>query len=337
VSKVRRTGYPTRKEIAAYLRETRALSEPDVERRAAFLAEDILRIGMKDFALCPLELITRPDTGEKYMLVEYTFGSVPFSIENAKDSFRLRLTVHEMGGSGLDREQLLYLSRVFEIARTLIPEHWFADKKLLAEIREPGRHLFTLNEIWWLARWNHFVEHGLVREYHQNPQSTKTVDWHFPLTVWGRQWFFNLEIKGRVGSISDRSYNRKHAFYRRLHADGTEDRDDPRLKFRKSADNEINVLAITWFDQISTELEREVQRFLDESDTIDAVAIWAPGDRIRRGWIRLFPRGTEVSEKRRVFHVALKAPNAEDETRIMRNFCPIPLPSLIAKRPDSLG
>jgi hypothetical protein len=322
--------YPIRQQIANHLRKTRALSEEAVTRRSAFLAEDIPRIALRDFSLCPLELITRPDTGEKYMLVEYKFGPVPFSVENAKDPFDLHPTVEHMGGSGLDREELLYLSRVVEIARTLIPKHWFGDEKIVASVRSPASHLATLNEIWWLARWGGFNEDDLIREYRQNPASSKTVDWRFPKAISGSEWFLNVEVKGRVGSISDRSYNRKHAFYRQVRRDGTEDISDPRLKFCKSGANEINVLAITWYDQISTELEVEIQRFLDESDAIDVVAIWAPGDRIRGGWTRLFPRGTELAEKRRAFNAVLEPPDAEDHTRIMRNICPIPLPEILA-------
>jgi hypothetical protein len=82
-------------------------------------------------------------------------------------------------------------------------------------------------------------------------------------------------------------------------------------------------------------LEGEIRRFLDESDTIDVVAIWAPGDRIRGGWIRLFPRGTELSEKRRTFNRALKEPDKEDQTRIMRNLCPMPFPTILKQRMKS--
>jgi hypothetical protein len=320
----------TQQEFAARLRLTKALSEEAIARRAVFLAEDIARISLNDFAFCTLELITRPDTGEEYLLVEYTFGAVPLGINNAKSPFDLRPTVHHMGGSGLDRGELLHLSRVFEIARTLIPDHWSNDKKLLAAVRSPASHLATLNEIWWLARWNDFAESGLIREYRQNPQSVKTIDWRFPLNVFGKLWFFNVEVKDRLGSMSDRSYNRRHAFYQSLRGDGSEDVTDPRLKFCEGGDDEINVLAITWYDQISSDLETEIQRFLDESDVIDVVAVWAPGDRVRGGWIRLFPRGTELSEKRRVFNRALRAPDAEDQTRVMRNLCPVPLPTILS-------
>jgi hypothetical protein len=321
--------HPTEKEFAARLYLTKALSAETIARRAAILAEDIARINMSDFAFCTLEPITRPETGEEYLLVEYTFGAVPFGINNAKNPFDLRPTVHHMGGSGLDRGELLYLSRVFEIARTLIPDHWNGDKKLLAAVRSPTWHLATLNEIWWLARWHDFEEKELTREYRQNPQSVKTIDWRFPLNVFGKRWFFNLEVKDRLASMSDRSYNRRHAFYRSLRGDGSEDVTDPRLKFCKSGADEINVIAITWYDQISSDLETEIQRFVDESDVIDVVAVWAPGDRIRGGWIRLFPRGTELSEKRRAFNRVLRAPDAEDQTRIMRNLCPVPLSTIL--------
>lgn len=228
------SGYPTVEALASHLRESRVLTDAAILRRAVLLAEDIRRIGMDQFALLPLRRKPMPRTDKLFTVVEYGFGPVRFSVENAKDPHSVRRTVEEISGSGLDSEDLVYFSKICEMARALIPRHWFGDDRLLANVRESGQHLSTLNEIWWLGRWNSFTEEGLEREYRLNSSSKHKIDWRFPLSIWGRQWVINLEVKCLVRSIADRSYKRRHYFYRATKADGSDDEDDPRRKFRKS-------------------------------------------------------------------------------------------------------
>lgn len=323
------TRYPTLDELARYLEASRMLSPEEVARRAEFVFEDIRRLPITGFALVPPRALPVPGTDRKFLTTEYTFGPVRFDIENAKDPFSISKRVEEIGGTGLNCEDLLYLSRICEIGRTLIPDKWFNDSKLIADIREPGKHLDTLNEVWWLSRWSGFSEQELERESIICPSGTRSIDWRFPLMISGRKWFLNLEVKRLIRSIADRSYKKSHRFYTTTRPDGTLQKDDPARKFRDSLSNEVNVLAITWFDQISDELETDIEQFLVETNKIDAVLIWAPGDRRRGGVRRVFPKSRELADKRTAIHLALTEPSEEDEARIMVNLFPRTIQSIL--------
>jgi hypothetical protein len=97
---------PSYEELVSHLMATGVLSDDDVKRRAAFLAEDLARISLKDFVLLPLErrpMGTGFDGTEFYFTpAEYCFGPVPFNAQNAGDPFSVRRTVQEMSGTGLD-------------------------------------------------------------------------------------------------------------------------------------------------------------------------------------------------------------------------------------------
>jgi hypothetical protein len=264
-------------------------------------------------------------------VAEYEFGPVSFSLENAKDPAHVRRTVEEMAGTAINREDILYLSQVCEMAHRLIPNLWSNDRKLLQDVRVPTQHLDTLNEIWWLGRWAGLDEKFLEREVSVAPSSNKTIDWRFRLSGADLSWSINVEVKRLISSIGARAYKKNHYFYAALRADGSINKNDPRLKFKPGSEDEVNVLAVTWFDEISTELEAEIQRFLDEDDRIDSVIIWAPGDRSRGGWMRFFPRFRDIPEKRQIVSSLLVEPDDEDKARVIAFMFPRTLASIQAE------
>jgi hypothetical protein len=196
-------GIPTYNELVSYLTETRVLSREAVERRAAFLVEDLARFKMKSLGLLPLESRPIPELGQNYTPVEYGFGPVRFDAENARDPFSVRRSVLEMSGTGLDRGDLLYLSKICELGRTLIPDYWFHSEELLRDISDPNKHISTLNEIWWLSVWIGFSERRLERECKISRDCSKKVDWRFALTSDKQAWFVNLEVKQPVHAYVD--------------------------------------------------------------------------------------------------------------------------------------
>lgn len=320
-------------ELVSHLTATGVLSDHDVKRRAAFLIEDLARIGLKDFALLPLKRLpigTGHDGTEFYFTpVEYSFGSVPFNAQNAGDPFSVRRTVQEMSGTGLDRGDLLYLSKVCEIGQTLIPTTWFKNRKMLQDLAEPSKHLSTLNEIWWLSVWQGISEGSLQHDCKVCSTSSKKIDWRFGLTTQQESWFINLEVKQLVHTLANRVYQKPHYFYAVRNKDGSIREDDPSLKFDESGPNEVNVLAVTWFDDISSELELEAQEFLDSTSKIDAILFWAPGDKRRGTWYRMYPRFRDISIKRAVLHAVLRSPDDEDHSRIMWNIFPRTIDSIL--------
>jgi hypothetical protein len=319
---------PSDTELASALAVTNFLSEADIKRRAGILFRDLTRFQIEGFRLLPVQVYPASPSRPEIRVAEYEFGPVSFSLENAKDPASIRKTVEEMAGTTINREDILYLSQVCEMAHRLIPDLWLNDPKLIEDVRLSSKHLDTLNEVWWIGRWDGLSEKFLQREVTVLPGSRKTVDWRFRLPVADREWTINLEVKRIIGSIDARAYRRDHHFYTTLRADGSRNRNDPREKFQRSADYEVNVLAVTWFDEISVELETEIQRFLDEDDRIDVVIVWASGDRRRGGWVRFFPRFRDIPEKRGIVSSVLVEPNEEDKARIIAFIFPRTLESI---------
>jgi hypothetical protein len=313
---------PPESELARALGVTNFLSEPDIKRRAALLFRDLTRFRIEGFRLLPVRVYPASPSRPEIRVAEYEFGPVPFSLENAKDPATVRRTVGEMEGTAINREDILYLSKVCEMAHRFISTLWVNDRKLMEDVRLSSKHLDTLNEVWWLGRWAGLDEKFLEREVRLLPNSQKSVDWRFRLLCADQEWTINLEVKRIISSIGARAYRKDHHFYTTLRADNSVNKNDPRQKFQRSADYEVNVLAVTWFDEISVDLESEIQRFLDEDDKIDAVILWAPGDRRRGGWIRFFPRFREIPDKQRMLALVLLEPDEEDHARIIAFWFP---------------
>lgn len=319
---------PTEGELAQALTVTNFLSPEGVQQRSRLLHQNLIRLQIQGFRLLPVQIYPSNNTRPEIRVAEYEFGPVSFNLENAKDPTHVRRTVQEMTGTAINREDVLYFSKICEMAHRLIPNLWCSDRRLLQDVTLPSQHLDTLNEIWWLGRWEGLEEKFLEREVSLLPSSAKTVDWRFRLPNVNGSWTVNLEVKRIISSIGARAYGKNHYFYTTLRADGSINKDDPRLKFQRSKGYEVNALAITWFDEVSVELETEIQRFLDEDDTIDTVIVWAPGDRRRGGWIRFFPRFRDIPDKRRLVSSVLIEPDDEDKTRIIAFAFPRTLQSI---------
>lgn len=322
---------PSENELARALEITNYLSKEGVQRRACLLHQDLVRLEIEGFRLLPPQVYPAGRMRPEIRVAEYEFGPVAFSLENAKDPASVRRTVEEMAGTAINREDILYLSQICEMAHRLIPTLWANDSKLIQDVKLPSKHLDTLNEVWWLGRWVGLNEEFLEREVTLLSSSEKTVDWRFELLGTDRKWNINLEVKRIISSLGARAYKKNHHFYTTFRADGSVNRDDPRLKFRSSLDHEVNALAITWFDEISVELEAEIQRFIDEDDRIDVVMVWAPGDRRRSGWIRFFPRFRDIPTKRQIVSSVLIEPDEEDQARIIAFMFPRILESIQAE------
>jgi hypothetical protein len=322
------TTVPSETELARALEVTNFLSKEGVLRRAHLLHQDLTRLQIEGFRLLPVQIFPSGPSRPEIRVAEYEFGPVAFSLENAKDPTSVRRTAEEMAGTAINREDILYLSQLCEMAHRLIPNLWTTDTRLIEDVRLSSKHLDTLNEVWWLGRWASLDENFLEREVSVLSSSEKKVDWRFRLPSADREWTINLEVKRIISSIGARAYRRNHHFYSTLRADGSRNRNDPREKFQRSADYEVNVLAVTWFDEISVELETEIQRFLDEDERIDVVIVWAPGDRGRGGWVRFFPRFRDIPEKRRIVSSILVEPDEEDKARIIAFIFPRTLDSI---------
>lgn len=275
-----------------------SLDADTVRRRALNLAEDINVIGFETFRLSD-QLYEFPGSESGLRLAEYHIGDTGCSVNNAKNSRENR--IQWFGGTGIDRGNLQFFSRVCEIGRTVIPSFWLADRKLREDLRTPTKHFSTLEEVWWLSRWCGLQ--NIRRGVRLRSDSKKDVDWSFHISNANVQ--VNLEVK-RIVSDAVR-HARPHA--RRFNSESFSRfcAEEVLPKFRESNSNEINVLALSLFGEINRDVQIVVSDWLKQQRQVDAVII-ASREALRRA--AFDPH--LATEKSKMLRPYFAEPNEED-------------------------
>lgn len=311
----RTTLYQRLRDAAGALKENGVLSDETLMKRAEWLKSDLEALALPDFSILPTRWIEPPGSGVRFPLVEYRFGKSDHDLNRADSPVKVPKNVNAMTGKGLDREDLLYLSKVSEIGHSLIPEIWPSLPSLKANLRLPTQHLDTLNEVWWLSRW-HGIDRGSVEHEHVArtddlnlaKKSPSRVDWKF--TVLGGQITLHLEVKNRRGSKGSAPFNKGIYLF-----DG-----HPEEAFGVSGPDEINVLAITSYHAgwITEQEEASlVSAYLDglERPVVDAVALAVKGG--TGSYEKLFfPVGRNPEKKDLILKAVLRPMDTEDHAFI---------------------
>src|SRR4051812_36299345 len=186
-------------ETADELANTLALvGMPAEEARihAQRIVDGVARYPISGFRVLTPEGITR-----EIVIVEYEFGENGYSIDNAKPREVPDFQPTDHGGSQCDQENLLFLARAFEIAEAAVPHLWLnPDNDLIGKLTSPRQHLNTLNEFWWLSRWN--LGFTAVPNYELNPACSMNVDWRLTWRFWPDiDLHVNLEVKRRIFDV----------------------------------------------------------------------------------------------------------------------------------------
>lgn len=169
-----------------------------------------------------------------------------------------------MSGGGLDRECLLYFSKISEWAHANIPHLW--PHKFADDLRDPNAHLNTLAEAWWLSRVVG-VEFKTV-EYcvPSDPAKPdgKNFDWRTKLSSGVT---LNLEVKRRIGDIGRlidvEKFKWKSAFH---DIDKFPDPVPP---------DRLNVACIRLFGSVSNPVRYSGQQWLGDTPRVSALAFHA--------------------------------------------------------------
>lgn len=170
------------------------LSPAQLEHRAKLVEADFNQVGLKHRIAC--QKIPVPGWRGALPYASYELLGSQCDINQAVSGDRRHTS---MSGGGLDRECLLYYSKVAEWAHAHIPQLW--PGKLKAELRDPNSHLDTVCEVWWLSR---VVGADFQSVLHGVPVDTanaggKNFDWQVRLPSAGVT--LNLEVKRRPGDI----------------------------------------------------------------------------------------------------------------------------------------
>lgn len=291
------------------------LDESEARRRAPLILEDFNWIGCNSLMLDarPCQFI-EDQTGSSFWIPEYHFGNTGSSIDAAEHAEVIK--IEWMGGTGIDRGHLLFFSRVSEIARRTIPHYWLKPCKLRDSLRNPTQHLDTMEEIWWLDRWK---SPGKIKSSVKLKQgSDADVDWTF--TLGGQALTVNIEIKRLVGDcvrhVTERTF--KIDWFERF----CENKVNP--KFRASREDEINVLGLSLFGEITREVQLVVREWLvNRQELIDAVVITTREAR-RKSCFDIQLRNTKASLMKNF----LKEPNNEDQGLAFSLIVPVKIPGI---------
>lgn len=291
-----------------------SLDEAEAKRRAPLILEDLRWIGFDTLSFSAQPYPYRNlETGQivAIPIAEYHFGDTGFSINNAENADD---NVAEwFGGTGLDRGHLQFLSKVSLIGRQLIPNYWHRSASLRHALRNPPQHLNTVEELWWLNRWqapgNIEMSRRLVGDCGTD------VDWSFVL---GDNIRVNLEVK-RFPSDCIR-----HARGRSFSAVWFDRFCKMKVlpKFRPSESHEINVLAISLFGELDREVQIVLSDWLSQNQSVvDAVLVATRESRRRARFDSQF-----INEKARLLRHYLKDPDREDQTLAFALEVPMKLP-----------
>lgn len=317
--------YQRLSEAAGALKERRILSDEQLMRRAQWLKDDLAALEMDGFRILPASWIEPPGSGVRIPLVEYTFGPTDHDINLAGPSDKLK-DLRMMEGTGLNREELLYFSRVSEAGHILIPHLWLGRKALRERVRDSRQHLNTLNEVWWLTRWRGLDADSVEMEHQQRRDAENaakvtpsTVDWRFTLLAGAIT--INLEVKNRAGTIGSAPLEKGVYLFG----------DEPDKCFQSSGEDEINVLAITgyhggWISQ--TEESKLVQAWLEglSRPVVDAVIVSVVRSASAQSYTRIyFPTSRSLAKKDLILKTVLHEMDAEDTSRVGVSVFPMSL------------
>lgn len=237
--------------------------------------------------------------------VEYEIPDKRSSIDKARKADQI---LNYLGGTWLDRGDLLFLSIVAEAANRVFGSDWL--HRFRDDIRNPTQHLDVLNELWWLSRFRSPTE--IEFAYPLSPPTD--VDWRFKaggLTI-------NLEVKRRRKDLLRAIY-------------GLRNKDifaDIYPKFIPTADA-INVVAITLYGGIDRFIQEITATWLtsdDNGDRLDAVLLWSPFQRSGRSFDLQI-----ATERGKQLKNLVHPPSAEEESLVLLTTHPLDLDELLLK------
>ncbi len=237
------------------------LSKDRINYRAGLVESDFTAIGLKYALSC--EKIPVPQfRGMVLPYSSYRLVGSECDINHAVSGDRRHTS---MSGGGLDRECLLYFSKISEWAHENIPHLWPA--KFRDELRDPNSHLNTLAEIWWLSRCVGADFSSVEYCVPVDPEKPdgKNFDWRVKLSSGVT---LSQEVKRRVGDIG-RSIDAPNFKWKSVFND--------LAKFPPAAPPDLlNVGCIRLFGPISNDVRCSAQQWLEGNPLVSALAFHAP-------------------------------------------------------------
>lgn len=255
-----------RNALCAATRDVPGITADEIECRAKWVEEDfgMMKIVPKfNETRCPTNT---PEGRQILRIISYSFGENECDIKNARYGDRKHTS---MSGCGLNRESLLYFSKISKMGHKRIPKIW--PGKMIKELRDPNKHLNILNEVWWLGKFRSgFVDWPSVRRnvklHLPNTEKKDTnVDWVFPVSTGLSRMTLRVEVKRRIGDINRRTYGSN------LRSDLFQEIEEKFPDIRGT--DEFNVCCLRLYGGITPDVRLETKAWLETQKKIDAVCL----------------------------------------------------------------
>ena len=193
---------------------------------------------------------------------EYTFGPTRHSIHNATSS---KITSEDIDGSFLHRGKLLRLAQATWFGEFDIPHIW-NNPDFRRKLALSTSHLDSVEEVIWVSGfWHERIDFSTVIAGYKMAGKSKDVDWRFRCAVPGLKKWVNMEVKRRNTDLEQL-------------CPGGEGLDEPfakiSQKFSPSADDEINVAAITLYGSDPEQIATRATNWLRQNPMVDCVLLW---------------------------------------------------------------
>jgi len=172
----------------------RFLSPAQLEHRAKLVEADFKAIGLK-YRLTGQE-IPVPGWQGRLPYASYQLLGSQCDIDHAHRGDRRHTS---MSGGGLDRECILYFSKVSEWAHAHIPQLW--PNGLRHELCDPNSHLDTVCEVWWLSKIVGADFNSVRHAVPATPGSKRGKNFDWQVIIPASAVTLNLEVKRRPGDI----------------------------------------------------------------------------------------------------------------------------------------
>lgn len=245
----------------------------EITAEAQELRKDLSWIGLEKFQLLRrfaknLGTVEEPLNAT---LVQYDFGEDRNSIHKCKPDDDIESLVRQSNieGLGLNTEDLRFLCDVCRRVRSIIPVLWRKDEALRNDLREPRKHISTLNELFWLTRWRMIVPSSVVHEAPTVSGNTKSVDWSFDCKLDdGKTHRLNTEVKFITTSIADAAHGMD--FFLDSALLGLKN------KFASIYTSDLNIVCYTVFVSDAQLLDKLGKKVLDALPGVDCVLTWIP-------------------------------------------------------------
>ncbi len=271
------------------------LTPAQLAHRAKLVDADFAAIGLRYQLAC--QEIPVPGWRGRLPYASYQLLGSQCDVNNAHRGDRRHTS---MSGGGLDRECVLYFSKVSEWAHASIPHLW--PHALRKELCDPNSHLDTVCEVWWLSKVIGGDFNGVLHNVPAEPGKAKGKNFDWQVNLPASEVTLNLEVKRRPGDVG-RSIDVPKLKWKSIFNDID--------KFPEPAPPDVlNVGCIRLFGPISRDVRDAAREWLAVTPRVSALVFHGPSVKAHEAFAVITQPGLEY------ISLFFSPPDHEDSTHV---------------------